>query len=169
MARRNKGCYEFNCLDCRRCKIPSKDIMILVGLAVLLATGVMLNILACALFAHGWWTFFVVFAYIGAPLPDLLCKNCTTRSEDDEEEEVGCRTCCILGWQDGAYFVTGFLLISGLALPLVLAHNLVVGLPTMIMSLIGGLCIYVSVACYLTFVHGVSAPSEDEENLIEMY
>lgn len=149
--------------------MPSKDILMLVGLAVLLATGVMLNILACALFKNGWWTFFVVLAYIGAPLPDLLCKNCKAGDEDDDDEGIGCRACCINGWKDAAFFTTGFLLISGLALPLVLAHNEVVGIPTMAMSLVGGLCIYTAVACYLTFVHGVSTPSEDEENLIEMY
>ncbi len=140
----------------------------LVGLAILLATGVMLNILACALFANGWWTFFVVFAYIGAPLPDLLCRNCVVDDEDDDDDRGGCRNCCLRGWRDGAYFVTGFLLVSGLALPLVLAHNLVIGTPTMIMSLIGGICIYAAVACYLSFVHGAGT-SDDEDDGIEMY
>jgi Vacuolar protein sorting 55 len=119
----------------------------------------MLNILACALFDHGWWTFFVVIAYIGAPLPDLLCTRCREGYSDYDEDE-GWRSCCMKGWRDGAYFVTGFLLVSGLALPLVLAHNEVVGVPTMIMSLIGGLLVYSSVVLYLKIVH----KSDDDED-----
>eukprot|EP00010_Vexillifera_abyssalis_P007229 CAMPEP_0201547722 /NCGR_PEP_ID=MMETSP0173_2-20130828/4225_1 /ASSEMBLY_ACC=CAM_ASM_000268 /TAXON_ID=218659 /ORGANISM="Vexillifera sp., Strain DIVA3 564/2" /LENGTH=169 /DNA_ID=CAMNT_0047956875 /DNA_START=16 /DNA_END=522 /DNA_ORIENTATION=- len=163
MAKSKKECWELRC----GCSLGKhKQLILLILLACVLATGVMLNILACALFDNGWWTFFVVIAYIGAPIPDILCARC--KDEEDSgvsfDEESGWRSCCIKGWSDGAYFTTGFLLLSGLALPLVLAHNDVVGLPTMIMSLSGGLLVYGSVMGYLRFLR---KQSDDDDEYID--
>ena len=129
--------------------LPTKTILGVGGLGFVLAAGIMLNILACALFDNNWWSFFVVLAYVAgilslssktplllvvidfylppiAPIPEFLVRHvrCVCGGfcgdEEYEEEEVS------LGIYDAAYFVTGSLVASGLLLPLVLAHTQVV-------------------------------------------
>lgn len=54
---------------------------------------------------------------------------------------------------DFGRFSTGFLVFSGLALPVVLAHNHLIGLPAMIMSLSGGLLVYLTIITFGAFFH----------------
>lgn len=54
---------------------------------------------------------------------------------------------------DFGRFFTGFLVFSGLALPVVLAHNTIIGIPAMIMSLVGGFLVYATIVTFRAFFH----------------
>eukprot|EP00008_Paramoeba_atlantica_P003056 CAMPEP_0201488962 /NCGR_PEP_ID=MMETSP0151_2-20130828/20763_1 /ASSEMBLY_ACC=CAM_ASM_000257 /TAXON_ID=200890 /ORGANISM="Paramoeba atlantica, Strain 621/1 / CCAP 1560/9" /LENGTH=147 /DNA_ID=CAMNT_0047874411 /DNA_START=118 /DNA_END=561 /DNA_ORIENTATION=+ len=140
---------------------------ILAGVGVLgfiLASGIMLNILACALFDNNWWSFFVVLAYVTAPIPEFVARHirCVCGGycgEDDGDERIVSQ-----GVLDAAHFTTGFLVASGLLLPLVLAHTRVIGVVPMILSLVGGLLVYGAIATYLHIYHESLTDELDEFN-----
>jgi hypothetical protein len=56
------------------------------------------------------------------------------------------------------FFITGFLIVSGLALPIALQQAGSIGISAMIMSIAGGVIIYGSVALY---AHYFSKKSSD--------
>ena len=60
--------------------VISKRHVVGVGsLGLLLSVGIMLNILACALYDNNWWSFFVVLAYVAgwssAPQKEIFLHN----------------------------------------------------------------------------------------------
>jgi hypothetical protein len=61
-------------------------------------------------------------------------------------------------WRDMGFFITGFLIVSGLALPIALQQAGSIGISAMIMSIAGGVIIYGSVALY---AHYFSKKSSD--------
>lgn len=48
-------------------------------------------------------------------------------------------------------FITGFLVVMGVALPIVLAHTLLIRVEAMVMSIIGGLLIYGTIISFTMF------------------
>jgi predicted cation transporter len=54
-------------------------------------------------------------------------------------------------WKDMGYFITGFLIVSGLALPVALQQAGKIGIGAMIMSIAGGVVLYATVAVYQHF------------------
>lgn len=102
------------------------------GLSSVLAFGFVLIVLSSALY-HNWLPLTVVLMFLLAPLPNSLCGH--ARSDDFMSE-----TPDLLA--DFGRFLTGFFLVSGVALPLTYAHTSLITLPAMWMSLIGGSLIY---------------------------
>ena len=51
-------------------------------------------------------------------------------------------------------FLTGFMVVMGIALPVVLAHTDMIRLEAMVMSIIGGLLIYGTIICFGMFFKG---------------
>jgi hypothetical protein len=49
--------------------------------------------------------------------------------------------------------MTGFLVFSGSALPVVFAHNHMIGIAAMFMSLTGGLVVYATIVTFGMFFH----------------
>mmetsp|Transcript_11580 Transcript_11580/g.29231 ORF Transcript_11580/g.29231 Transcript_11580/m.29231 type:complete len:142 (+) Transcript_11580:49-474(+) len=139
--------------------VKLQNIYGLIALACVLSVGIILNILACALFDNNWWLLFVVLAYVSAPIPDILVTRCRCGGDDDfESVDMSVLTGRVA--KDAAYFTTGALVISGLALPLILAHTEVISLAPMIMSLCGGLLVYGAILVYLKIFHD----TEDDED-----
>jgi hypothetical protein len=52
---------------------------------------------------------------------------------------------------DFGRYITGFIVVTGLALPVALAHSRVIGLPAMIMSIAGGLLVYGTIITFTLF------------------
>eukprot|EP01112_Ceratiomyxa_fruticulosa_P009929 TRINITY_DN2608_c0_g2_i1.p1 TRINITY_DN2608_c0_g2~~TRINITY_DN2608_c0_g2_i1.p1 ORF type:complete len:128 (-),score=24.33 TRINITY_DN2608_c0_g2_i1:91-474(-) len=118
------------------------DIKIIIGLSALLACGLLLNILSCALY-HSAYPILVIVAYFLAPFPNLICAgNADGLTETDS------------GIKDLGYFLTGFLVVSGFGIPIVLAHAEIIQLAALLMSLAGGLIVYGTILVYLHFFHG---------------
>ncbi|VVT57184.1 uncharacterized protein SAPINGB_P005576 [Magnusiomyces paraingens] len=116
----------------------------IIALSTVLAAGFILIILSCALF-NNWIPLSVVGLFLIAPIPNGICGQ--YQAHDDFMSES---TNTIV---DFGRFFTGFLVLSGVALPIVLAHNNIIGTPAMIMSLVGGSLIYLTIITFRSFFH----------------
>lgn len=115
----------------------------LVILAFLIAIGLLLNVLSCVIWKN-WYPIFVVITYLFAPLPNFLCGSCNRgggASGFGTSEERN-------GWKDSGFFITGALLITGLALPMTLAHVKVIEVGAMVMAVFGGVIVYSAILLY---------------------
>jgi len=122
--------------------MPQAGLKTIIALSFVLAVGFLLVILSCALW-HAYYPLLVVATYVLAPVPNWICSHCA--NPDDFVESSGA---AIL---DLGRFCTGFLVVMGLALPMLLAHSGIIQVPAMIMSVIGGLLIYGTIISFAMF------------------
>ncbi|KAF7187679.1 Vacuolar protein sorting-associated protein 55 [Pseudocercospora fuligena] len=114
----------------------------IIVLSFILAIGFLLVILSSALF-ESYLTLLVVATYVIAPLPNWICAKA---QQQDDFMDNGSSSIIELG-----RFITGFLVVMGIALPVVLAHCDQIKIPAMIMSIIGGLLIYGTIISFTLF------------------
>jgi len=114
----------------------------IISLSFVLAIGFLLVILSCALFKQ-YLPLLVVATYVLAPLPNWICGRCS--NPDDFVESSGSAVV------DFGRFVTGFLVLMGVALPAVLAHSNIITFAAMVMSIVGGLLIYGTIISFSLF------------------
>ncbi|CAK7265263.1 Vacuolar protein sorting-associated protein 55 [Sporothrix epigloea] len=114
----------------------------IIALSFVLAIGFLLVILSCALWKV-YYPLLVVATYVIAPLPNWICSRCA--NPDDFVESSGA---AIL---DVGRFFTGFFVVMGIALPVVLAHSNLIGMGAMVMSIVGGLLIYGTIISFGMF------------------
>ncbi|TPX39017.1 hypothetical protein SeMB42_g06514 [Synchytrium endobioticum] len=110
-------------------------------LAFLLATGILLVILSCALFAN-WLPLIVIATWLLAPLPNVVAKK--VAGSDSILGETR-------GVLESGYFATSLLVISGFSLPIVLNHAEKIIFPAMMLSVFGGILIYSTILGYIAF------------------
>jgi len=116
----------------------------IIGLAFMLSIGALLNILGCALYSTDWLPFCVVVMYFLAPIPNLICEKCFSGDGMLDSKR---------GYPDVGYFLTGFILVSGFGLPLVLLHAAKIKYEAAILSLVGGVIVYATVLAYIHYFH----------------
>ncbi|TVY25628.1 Vacuolar protein sorting-associated protein [Lachnellula hyalina] len=114
----------------------------IISLSFVLAIGFLLVILSCALFKQ-YLPLLVVATYVLAPLPNWICGRCA--NPDDFVESAGNAVV------DFGRFCTGFLVLMGIALPVVLAHSMLITYTAMVMSIIGGVLIYGTIISFGMF------------------
>ncbi|KAI9934123.1 hypothetical protein ASPWEDRAFT_36139 [Aspergillus wentii DTO 134E9] len=114
----------------------------IIALSFVLAIGFLLVILSSALW-HNFLPLVVVATYVVAPLPNWICSRCA--NPDDFMDNSGNAAV------DFGRFLTGFLVLMGIALPAVLAHSGAIEVPAMIMSILGGLLIYGTIISFSMF------------------
>lgn len=114
----------------------------IIGLSFILAIGFLLVILSSAIW-HNFLPLTVVATYVVAPLPNWICARCV--NPDDFIDNSGNSVA------DFGRFLTGFLVLMGIALPAVLAHSGAIEIPAMVMSIIGGLLIYGTIISFSMF------------------
>ncbi|BCR89020.1 Vps55 family protein [Aspergillus chevalieri] len=114
----------------------------IIGLSFVLAIGFLLVILSSAIW-HNFLPLTVVATYVVAPLPNWICARCA--NPDDFIDNSGNSVA------DFGRFLTGFLVLMGIALPAVLAHSGAIEIPAMVMSIIGGLLIYGTIISFSMF------------------
>lgn len=122
--------------------MPSAGLKTIIALSFVLAVGFLLVILSCALF-DAYYPLLVVATYVLAPVPNWICSHCA--NPDDFVESSGAAVL------DLGRFCTGFLVVMGVALPVLLAHSGLITVPAMIMSVLGGLLIYGTIISFATF------------------
>ncbi|KAI0133111.1 vacuolar protein sorting 55 [Hypoxylon sp. NC0597] len=122
--------------------MPTAGLKTIIALSFVLAIGFLLVILSCALYKV-YYPLLVVGTYVLAPIPNWIAGRCA--NPDDFVESSG------NGVLDLGRFCTGFLVVMGIALPAVLAHSALIGIPAMIMSIIGGLLIYGTIISFGMF------------------
>ncbi|KAK4110743.1 vacuolar protein sorting 55 [Canariomyces notabilis] len=122
--------------------MPTAGLKTIIALSFVLAVGFLLVILSCALW-HAYYPLLVVATYVLAPVPNWICSHCA--NPDDFVESSGAAVL------DLGRFCTGFLVVMGIALPVLLAHSNIISIPAMVMSVIGGLLIYGTIISFSMF------------------
>lgn len=79
-----------------------------------------------------------------APVPNAICKRCAN-PEDFMSDSSGSSII------DFGRFFTGFLVVTGLALPIMLAHSQLIVPVAMYMSIAGGILIYITIISFTMF------------------
>ena len=116
----------------------------IISLSGFLALGFLLVILSCALF-HNYYPLFDILIFLLAPIPNTIFNAGNKYHTFDfmsDSSNTG---------QDLAHFLTGMLVTSGIALPVVFYHCQLIGHLSCIMCMIGGLIIYSSIVIFKWF------------------
>ncbi|GAA5853457.1 hypothetical protein JCM8547_002464 [Rhodosporidiobolus lusitaniae] len=110
-----------------------------VFLSFVLAISFLLVILSCALWSN-WLPLLTAVIFAFAPLPNFLCARCS--GADDFSADYSS------GPLDFGHFLTSCFLVSGVALPYVLAHAGVIATTAAWMSALGGAVGYGTIITY---------------------
>ncbi|CAH6719694.1 vacuolar protein sorting-associated protein 55 [[Candida] jaroonii] len=129
----------------------------IIFLSAFLATGFLLILLSGALF-NNWTTLWIIFIYLIAPLPNLIASSIENSRDDflTFSNDHGNNPTSI---QEFCRFITGVIVISGIGLPTVLFRCKIIEFGSMLMSIIGGLIVYVDIIIFIWFFS-----EEEEEN-----
>jgi len=108
-------------------------------LSFVLALGFLLIILSCALWQN-WLPLLVALTFVLAPLPNALFSHCGSddlsfRDEGSAPVDIG-------------RFITSTFVITGFALPIVLAHSDIIDSRACAMSIAGGGLVYGTIMAY---------------------
>ncbi|SPO00776.1 probable VPS55 - involved in late endosome to vacuole trafficking [Cephalotrichum gorgonifer] len=121
--------------------MPPAGLKTIIALSFVLALGFLLVILSCALWKD-YYPLLVVATFVLAPVPNWVCGHC---ANPDDFESSGSAVL------DLGKFCTGFLVVMGIALPVVLEHAELIRTEAMIMSIAGGLLIYGTIISFGMF------------------
>ncbi|KAF9454510.1 vacuolar protein sorting 55 superfamily protein [Macrolepiota fuliginosa MF-IS2] len=108
-------------------------------LSFVLAVGFLLIILSCALWSN-WLPLLVALTFVLAPLPNAVFSHCGS-DEFSSYESSG-------GPVDLGRFLTSLIVVTGFALPIVLAHSGIIDSKASIMSIAGGGLVYGTILAY---------------------
>lgn len=108
-------------------------------LSFVLAVGFLMIILSCALWSN-WLPLLVALIFVLAPLPNALFAHCG--GDDFTADYEGS------GPVDLGRFLTSIVVVTGFALPLVLAHSEIIRPAACAMSIIGGSLVYGTILAY---------------------
>ncbi|ESK96999.1 vacuolar protein sorting 55 superfamily [Moniliophthora roreri MCA 2997] len=107
-------------------------------LSFVLAVGFLLIILSCALWSN-WLPLLVALTFVLAPLPNALFSHCGSDDFSGSYESAGV---------DVGRFLTSLVVVTGFALPIVLAHSGVIHTTASVMSIVGGGLVYGTILAY---------------------
>ncbi|KAL6450551.1 LOW QUALITY PROTEIN: VPS55 Vacuolar protein sorting-associated protein 55 [Candida maltosa Xu316] len=125
----------------------------IIGLSVILSVGFLLVILA-GIYGN-WFPIIIGIIFAVAHLPVAITKNIS--NYDFNFDSTSPNTNVLV---EAGKFLTAFLLVTGVYLPILLHHSLILTRTAMVLTIIGGLLIYGTV---YTFSHYFDDPSEDDE------
>ncbi|KAF5477709.1 hypothetical protein F2P56_004326 [Juglans regia] len=108
-------------------------------LAILVSGGIVLQILACALY-NNWWPMLTVLMYVLLPMPLLFLAGSDSSSLFSESES---------GWVNATKFLTGASAIGSIAIPVILKHAGVIGWGALAMELSSFFIFVLSIMCYI--------------------
>ncbi|KAL3844005.1 hypothetical protein ACJIZ3_001408 [Penstemon smallii] len=108
-------------------------------LAILVSGGIVLQILACALY-NNWWPMLTVLMYVLLPMPLAFFAGLDTSSLYSESTS---------GWIDAAKFLTGASAVGSIAIPVILKHAGVIGWGALIMELSSFFIFVSAILCFL--------------------
>ncbi|CUM51623.1 uncharacterized protein AC631_02699 [Debaryomyces fabryi] len=128
----------------------------IIFLSAFLASGFLLILLSCALY-NNWKPLWVIVIFLIAPLPNIIALSIESRRDDflTFSNDHGNNPTTL---EEMSKFLTGVLLVSGISLPLTLYHTHLIQFGSMIMSIIGGLIVYVDIIIFIWFF------SEEEDD-----
>ncbi|KAK8650284.1 hypothetical protein V6N13_139929 [Hibiscus sabdariffa] len=105
-------------------------------LAILVSGGIVLQILACALY-NNWWPMLTVIMYVLLPMPLLffMGSDASLLSESDN------------GWVNATKFLTGASAVGSIAIPVILKHAGIIGWGALAMELSSYFIFVVAIMC----------------------
>ncbi|KAF8654230.1 hypothetical protein AX16_003753 [Volvariella volvacea WC 439] len=109
-------------------------------LSFVLAVGFLLIILSCALWSN-WLPLLVALIFVLAPIPNALFSHCGS-------DDFGAGMPEGSGPIDLGRFITSIVVVTGFALPIVLAHSEVIHHNAAAMSIVGGGLVYGTILAY---------------------
>ncbi|WLF76537.1 hypothetical protein PVL30_000239 [Lodderomyces elongisporus] len=133
----------------------------IIFLSAFLASGFLLILLSCALY-NNYKPLWVIFIFLMAPLPNILANSIEAQRDynfltfNDYGNAQDSNSSPL---QEFSKFVTGLLIVSGVALPLSLYHCGLIQLESFLMSVSGGFIVYGDIILFMWFFS-----SEVEEN-----
>ncbi|KAJ7285809.1 vacuolar protein sorting 55 [Mycena rebaudengoi] len=135
------------------------SIRTVVFLAMVLAVGFLMIILSCVLFEN-WLPLIVALTFVLAPLPNAIFSHCGA------DEFAGSYDGENSGPVDLGRFITSLFVLSGVALPIVLAHAQVIRNTAAAMSILGGGLVYGTILAYSAALGRKSRSSTDMNVLL---
>ncbi|XP_051152860.1 vacuolar protein sorting-associated protein 55 homolog [Andrographis paniculata] len=108
-------------------------------LAILVSGGIVLQILACALY-NNWWPMLTVLMYVVLPMPLIFFAGFDSSSLYSESSS---------GWIDATKFLTGASVVGSIAIPVILKHAGVIGWGALAMELSSFFIFAMAILCYL--------------------
>ncbi|CAA0841966.1 Vacuolar protein sorting-associated protein 55 homolog [Striga hermonthica] len=108
-------------------------------LAILVSGGIVLQILACALY-NNWWPMLTVLMYVLLPMPLIFFAGSDASSLYSESSS---------GWVDAAKFLTGASAVGSIAIPVILKHAGVIGWGALAMELSSYFVFVVAILCFM--------------------
>ncbi|CAJ1943157.1 unnamed protein product [Sphenostylis stenocarpa] len=111
----------------------------LVLLAILVSGGIVLQILACALYKN-WWPMLTVITYVLLPMPLLFFVGSDHSSLFSESDN---------SWVNATKFLTGASAVGSIAIPAILKHSGVISWGAFAMELSSFFVFVSAIMCYL--------------------
>jgi len=108
-------------------------------LAMLVSGGIVLQILACALY-NNWWPMLTVLMYVLLPMPLLFFAGSHASSIFTESGN---------SWIDATKFLTGASAVGSIAIPVILKHAGVICWGALIMELSSYFIFILAIVCYI--------------------
>ncbi|PON34112.1 Vacuolar protein sorting [Parasponia andersonii] len=108
-------------------------------LAILVSGGIVLQILACALY-NNWWPMLTVIMYVLLPMPLLFFAGSDSSALFSESDN---------SWVNATKFLTGASAIGSIAIPTILKHAGVIGWGAMVMELSSFFVFVLAIMCYI--------------------
>ncbi|KAL4602202.1 hypothetical protein ACB098_10G029500 [Castanea mollissima] len=108
-------------------------------LAILVSGGIVLQILACALYDN-WWPMLNVLMYVLLPMPLLFFAGSDSSSVLSESESP---------WVNATKFLTGASAVGSIAIPAILKHAGVICWGALVMELSSFFVLVFSIMCYI--------------------
>lgn len=121
----------------------------IIFLSAFLAFGFLLILLSCALY-NNWRPLWVIAIFLVAPLPNIILSSIESNRDDflTFSNDHGNNPTPL---EEAGKFITGLLIVSGISLPITLYHTNLIGLGSMVMSILGGLIVYGDIIVFIWF------------------
>lgn len=131
----------------------------IIFLSAFLAFGFLLILLSCALY-NNWLPLWVIVIYLLAPLPNIVSASIENNRDDfltfSNDNSNNPTTL-----EEAAKFITGFMILSGIFLPITFYHTGLILGRSMLMSITGGLIVYVDISLFTWFFREEEEDSND--------
>ncbi|CAF1929207.1 vacuolar protein sorting-associated protein 55 homolog [Brassica napus] len=108
-------------------------------LAILVSGGIVLQILACALY-NNWWPMLSVIMYVLLPMPLLFFAGSDSTSLFNESDN---------SWINAAKFMTGASAVGSIAIPVILKHAGLIGWGALAFDLSSYVVFIVAILSYI--------------------
>lgn len=109
-------------------------------LAILVSGGIVLQVLACALY-NNWWPMLTVIMYVLLPMPMMFFGGSDASSMFTESSGNS--------WMHAAKFLTGASTVGSIAIPAILKHAGIIGWGALTMELSSFFVFVLAIMCFI--------------------